>query len=613
MTFTAKYFRLLDPSKTGPAILMNGARTLLVVSLLMLSLANVIMSSATSVGPSTATGIYRPGVRVGDWWKISIGGDCVFLCPAGVQFSNGIVNRSVNSTIIDVKGNNVTLENTVYVTTVTLAGPVTTITTTNQTQNVETGQPGIPYYLLATNLTAEDRVYNNLTSPVIANVQPMELLGATRNVTESAVGGSYNGTSYLVFLEWDQLTGILASAQFQFSMGRILGIASMTLTATNIWEPVPDFTLNLFPGDLIMPSNGTRYLVDILIDSLYGFSGNVSLTAVSNSTLFLADLHSNVVKLVSGSHVDSNMTVSSKTVGAYNVNVTATSGSLACSTMLHATVLPATVGSFAISSSLHSLTILPGNATTINVSVTSIDNFTGPVTLTLAAFNDATGVNVINDPFGAIRVWFDTSQVSLGANETSTDVLHVEAANFPGVHGNFTVEIDAVGGVPEYDHDLNMTVSVLSPDFILRNNPSMLSIPTGGSANSTITVRGYGLFGTINLTTSISPSGAECVVSPTDLSLVAGPVSEGNSTLTCHGSPGTYTVVITAASGSLQHSTNVTLTVEGSAPKPSTSSGFSLFGLPTVESYGVISAIVAVVLALAGTGVYLLRRKPAVR
>jgi hypothetical protein len=572
--------------------MMSGARTLLVVSLLVLSFANVMMSSASSIGSGGATGTYQPGVHVGEWWQSSIR-LCATVCRL---FSSSLVWQ--NSSVVNVVGDNVTLQNAV------LFSNGTSVTTTI-VQNLEAGQPGIPYYLTAANLTDGDHVYNSTSSLTITGNQTMMVLGAERNVTQALHFIPEGNFEIGEYDTWDRLTGIMISGQLLMYGEN----ATITLTATNAWSPTPDFSLSLFPYSQIMPSNGTVYTIFVQIGSVYGFSGNVSLTALSNSTLFQAKLLSSLVKVTSGYSIYTDMNVYSNTVGDYSVNVTATSGSLTHSAIFQAFVMPLTIGSFTLTTDQDSIAMLPANMTTINLSVTSIDNFTGPVYLS-AILIGPTGSDV-NDPFGP-RVSLNTNELSMAMNRTDNTVLTVETPNFP-VKGHYTIELGASGGIPGINRNVNVTLTILSPDFTLKTNPNTISISPNASANSTVTVRGYGIFGPINLKVSVSPAGAECSLNATTISFVLGPISEGNTTLTCHGSPGNYTVVITASSGSLQHSTNVTLTVEGPNSKPPTSSGFSLFGLPTVESYGVISTIIAVVLALAGTGVYLLRRKPSVR
>src|SRR5947208_1241415 len=106
------------------------------------------------------------------------------------------------------------------------------------------------------------------------------------------------------------------------------------------------------------------------------------------------------------------------------------------------------------------------------------------------------------------------------------------------------------------------------PDFGISATPASLSIQIGSSGTSTITLTSLnGFAGTIGLSTSIACSGL-CLVyptaslNPTSVTLTAG--GSGVSTLTVATSvlttPGTYTITITATSGSITHT--VTRTVQ---------------------------------------------------
>ena len=367
----------------------------------------------------------------------------------------------------------------------------------------------------------------------------------------------------------------------------------------------PDFSLNAFPSNtLTIPANGDRYLEDVGINSIYGFSGNVSMLATSNSSALVAQLGLTVAKVAPGSSVYVNITFSSFTVGAYSVNVTGTSGSLVHSTIFQIFVMTPSVGDFAMAASEQSLSMLPGNSTTINVSITSIDNFSGLVYVN--AFVYASGTYTLNDPF-ALQATLNTNQVSMLKDQTGVDTLTLETPNLP-IHGIYTVKIEATGGLPTLFHSLNLTVSVSNVDFTLKMNPDSLSAASGAEANSTIIVRSYGFIGTVDFAVLVSPAGINCTLSKPSTPVGAGYGPSGNSTLSCRGSPGTYTVTITGKSGSLSHSAMVTMNVEGSTPKPPQTAGFMLFGLSPIESSAVVAGTIAL-LALTGIGIYALRKR----
>src|SRR3989454_9075629 len=367
----------------------------------------------------------------------------------------------------------------------------------------------------------------------------------------------------------------------------------------------PDFSLNAFPGNtLTIPANGDRYLEDVGINSIYGFSGNVSMLATPNSSALVAQLGLAVAKVAPGSGVYVNITFSSFTVGAYSVNVTGTSDSLVHSVAFHILAMTPSVGDFAITASQQSLSMLPGNATTLSIAVTSVDNFSGLVYVN--AFVYASGTYTLNDPF-ALQATLNTNQVSMLKNQTIVDTLTLETPSLP-IHGIYTVKIEATGGLPTLYHSLNLTVSMLKPDFTLTTSPDSLSTVSGAEANSTVTVRSYGIYGTVDFAVSGSPAGIDCTLSKQSTPIGSGYGPYGNSTLSCRGTPGTYTITITATNGSLNHSTTVTMKVEGPSSTPPKTTNFTLFGYSTIMAYGVIAGAIAL-LALTGIGIYFLRKR----
>ena len=103
-------------------------------------------------------------------------------------------------------------------------------------------------------------------------------------------------------------------------------------------------------------------------------------------------------------------------------------------------------------------------------------------------------------------------------------------------------------------------------DFSLTPSPGSQAIMPGGTANYTVTVSASGGFtGDVTLSASGLPMGATSSFSPNP---VTG--GSGSSTLSIATSgstpPGIYTLTITGTSGSLTHSTHVTLVVNGPPP-----------------------------------------------
>jgi len=148
-----------------------------------------------------------------------------------------------------------------------------------------------------------------------------------------------------------------------------------------------------------------------------------------------------------------------------------------------------------------------------------------------------------------------------------------------------------------------------TPDFTITPSATSLTAIQGSSATATITLSGMnGFSGSVNLVAAVSPSGPQPSLSPTSISLSTG--GSASSTLTVSTSSsgfystpvaqGNYTVNVTGSSGSLSHPASVSLTVSSPSSPPAGNS--SLPVLPVIG--GIIGALVVV-----GVAVFLTKRK----
>ena len=111
---------------------------------------------------------------------------------------------------------------------------------------------------------------------------------------------------------------------------------------------------------------------------------------------------------------------------------------------------------------------------------------------------------------------------------------------------------------------LSLTTSASSPDFSMEAGPASQTVTQGSGTSYTATVTALNSFsGSVSLSASGLPSGASATFNPTSVT------GSGSSTVnisTSSSTPGgSYPVTITGTSGSLQHSTNVTLIVNGTS------------------------------------------------
>jgi plastocyanin len=147
---------------------------------------------------------------------------------------------------------------------------------------------------------------------------------------------------------------------------------------------------------------------------------------------------------------------------------------------------------------------------------------------------------------------------------------------------------------------------VVMPDFKIAMSSSTLTVAQGASRNVVVTLTSIsGFSGIVSLTYSLSSSGPQVTFSPTSLAVPSGGsinstlgVSAASSgTYSTPVSQGSYTITVTATSGSLVHTSTLSLTV-GS---PS--------GVGDLTGSAIIIGGVGAGIVVAAAAVYALRRR----
>jgi subtilase family serine protease len=198
---------------------------------------------------------------------------------------------------------------------------------------------------------------------------------------------------------------------------------------------------------------------------------------------------------------------------------------------------------FSVSVVSNSQTVATGGTATYTVTVTALGGFNGSVSFSVSGSpNDASAT-------------FSPSTVDGSGSPT----LSIPAGSSTGTYA-FTVT--ATSG--SLTHTAKATLIVAKPDFSVSTNPSSKSVRHGSSTYYTVTVTPSGGFtSNVSLTATVSPS----VFSGPTLSLSPQQVAGGSGScrLTVKTSSSTprqgYTITITGASGSSQHSNTVSLNV----------------------------------------------------
>ena len=129
--------------------------------------------------------------------------------------------------------------------------------------------------------------------------------------------------------------------------------------------------------------------------------------------------------------------------------------------------------------------------------------------------------------------------------------------------GTYPLTLTATSG--SLTHTVNLTLVVIGPaNFSVSATPSVAPVNPGSNANYNVAIAGQnGFSGTVNFSVSGLPANTAGLFSPTTVT------GSGSTTLSISTQasviPGSYPLTITATSGSLTHTTSVTLAVAGAA------------------------------------------------
>jgi subtilase family serine protease len=204
---------------------------------------------------------------------------------------------------------------------------------------------------------------------------------------------------------------------------------------------------------------------------------------------------------------------------------------------------PITTPDYSISVSPSALTINAGASGSSTITVTSLNGFSGTVTLAAAAPNGWSASPIPS-----------SLMVSSGGSASSTLTITVPSNAAAGKY-----PVTVTGTSSSLSHTTTITVQATSPDFSISASPTSLRVRSGSSGTSTITVTSLnGFTGQVTLSTN-APTGWTTSFSKNPIQ------TSGTSTLTITVPTGTrsgsYTVTVKGTSGTLSHTTTITVSV----------------------------------------------------
>ncbi len=199
---------------------------------------------------------------------------------------------------------------------------------------------------------------------------------------------------------------------------------------------------------------------------------------------------------------------------------------------------------FSLSASPASQTVVQGAGTSYTVTVTPSGGFTGTVTFSAGGL-----------PAGASAT-FNPASVTTSGNTTMSVTT---SSTTPA--GTFTLTVTGTSGTLSHTTTVTLVVNPPpKPDFTISATPASQTVVRGASTTYTATVTPTsGFTGTVTFSATGLPAGAAASFSPTSVN------GSGSSTMTVTTAgttpTGTVTLTITGSSGTLTHSTKVSLVV----------------------------------------------------
>ena len=187
----------------------------------------------------------------------------------------------------------------------------------------------------------------------------------------------------------------------------------------------------------------------------------------------------------------------------------------------------APVADFSVSVNPSALTVKAGSSATTIVTVTSINGFSSPVTVSAAV------------PVG----W--SVPASVIVNPTGSAVMSIAAP--AGVSGAFKVVLSATDGVATKTVTVN--VQVVKPDYSLSASPSSLMVKQGSMGTTKVTVKSLDSYqGTVTLSVSGLPAGSKATFSKNPVSADSYATLTISTTRTT--AKGTYTITVNGVDAS---------------------------------------------------------------
>ncbi len=351
------------------------------------------------------------------------------------------------------------------------------------------------------------------------------------------------------------VTGFTAGAHYNQATG--LGSPDVLMLLnhwTNSTAPAPSFTLSA-PASLTVVQ-GSHGSVTVTIAVSGAFNSAVALSLTGAPTGVTASFAPSSLT-GAGSSTLTITAVSTVATGAYSLTVTGTSGSQTKTATLTLTV----VQPFSISPSASSTSIIQGASGSVNVITAAVSGFSGAIALSSSKL--PTGVTAAFSPASIAAPGSGTSKLTLTVASSATA-------------GAYSIQIYGTSG--SFVESATLSLTILAPTFSLVPSATTANIAAGSSGSITIAATAQnGFSSAIALSTSKLPTGVTAAFSPASIASPGNGSSKLTLTVASNAAPGTYSITISGAGGSITQSAILSLTI----PAPSTSPSVTIAATPS--------------------------------
>ncbi|HET9838516.1 MAG TPA: protease pro-enzyme activation domain-containing protein [Candidatus Angelobacter sp.] len=425
---------------------------------------------------------------------------------------------------LTISGTDGTLTHTASVTLVVLQ-PDFSLAASPATQSINVGG--------STSYTITQSALNGYTGTVSFSVTGLPA-GATPAFTPASVTGS--GTATLGISTTTSVAPGTYGLTITGTDGTLTHSASVTLIIST-----PDFSISAAPSSQTI-NQGSPTSYTVTLNPISGYSGTVTFSA-SGMPAGVSASFTPVSLTGSGSTALNITTAFSTTPGTYPLTITGTDGTLTHATSVTLVITPA--GDFSMSTNIASQTVNPGQNTGYGITITSINGFSGTVSLSLSGL-----------PAGATATFNPSSITGAG---TSSLAITTSVATPAGV---YNMIVTGTSGAITHTVGVQLIVNPATPgDFALSASPANITIKRHSSGSVTITVTpSNGFNGNVALGLSNVPALVTASLNPTTVNGGSGS-SVLSLTVANNARQGTYQLLVTGTSGSLVHTIAVNLTI----------------------------------------------------